>query len=386
MLGRSIQLGRIFGIRIGANPSWFVVLFLMIFLLTGQYKDAFPGHDTKAFGLATASALLLFLCVLLHELGHALVARRNRVPIAGIELWLLGGIATMTREPDTPGAAFRISAAGPLVTFVITLVSTLAGIAIWGFGEFSDAIFLSEQSVSSSAAVLLGWVALMNAGLLVFNLIPGYPLDGGNMLRAVTWWRTGDRVGATRFAARTGRGFAFLLMAAGVYAAIRVDVFSGIWLLLLGNFFMQAARGTEMQTRITSQLQGLSVADVMDAEPVAVPSGARLDRVLDEFFLRYRWPWFPVVDAAHRFLGLVLRDRADEVPEISRASSHVSELVDHDLGLFVRDDTPLDSLLSNQNLRRFGALMAVDAEGRLSGVITVEQVGRALRDATAGTI
>jgi Zn-dependent protease len=383
MLGRSIQLGRIFGIRIGANPSWFVVLFLMIFLLTGQYKDAFPGHDTKAFGLATASALLLFLCVLLHELGHALVARRNRVPIAGIELWLLGGIATMTREPDTPGAAFRISAAGPLVTFVITLVSTLAGIAIWGFGEFSDAIFLSEQSVSSSAAVLLGWVALMNAGLLVFNLIPGYPLDGGNMLRAVTWWRTGDRVGATRFAARTGRGFAFLLMAAGVYAAIRVDVFSGIWLLLLGNFFMQAARGTEMQTRITSQLQGLSVADVMDAEPVAVPSGARLDRVLDEFFLRYRWPWFPVIDQAGRFQGLVIREKVDEVPEGLRPEWTVDEVMSKDAegSLRVQADAPLESLLGREGLRTLGALMAVDGEGVLRGVVTLEQVRRALQPA-----
>jgi Zn-dependent protease len=383
MLGRSIQLGRIFGIRIGANPSWFVVLFLMIFLLTGQYKDAFPGHDTKAFGLATASALLLFLCVLLHELGHALVARRNRVPIAGIELWLLGGIATMTREPDTPGAAFRISAAGPLVTFVITLVSTLAGIAIWGFGEFTDAIFLSEQSVSSSAAVLLGWVALMNAGLLVFNLIPGYPLDGGNMLRAVTWWRTGDRVGATRFAARTGRGFAFLLMAVGVYAAIRVDVFSGIWLLLLGNFFMQAARGTEMQTRITSQLQGLSVADVMDAEPVAVPSGARLDRVLDEFFLRYRWPWFPVIDQAGRFQGLVIREKVDEVPEGLRPEWTVDEVMSKDAegSLRVQADAPLESLLGREGLRTLGALMAVDGEGVLRGVVTLEQVRRALQPA-----
>jgi Zn-dependent protease len=383
MLGRSIQLGRIFGIRIGANPSWFVVLFLMIFLLTGQYKDAFPGHDTKAFGLATASALLLFLCVLLHELGHALVARRNRVPIAGIELWLLGGIATMTREPDTPGAAFRISAAGPFVTFVITLVSTLAGMAIWGWSQFSDAIFLSEQSVSSSAAVLLGWVALMNAGLLVFNLIPGYPLDGGNMLRAITWWRTGDRVGATRFAARTGRGFAFLLMAAGVYAAIRVDVFSGIWLLLLGNFFMQAARGTEMQTRITSQLQGLSVADVMDAEPVAVPSEARLDRVLDEFFLRYRWPWFPVIDQAGRFQGLVIREKIDEVPEGLRPEWTVDEVMSKDAegSLRVQTDAPLESLLGREGLRTLGALMAVDGEGVLRGVVTLDQVRRALQPA-----
>src|SRR5690348_15703981 len=132
MFGRSIQLGRIFGIRIGANPSWFFVLFLLIFVLTSQYKNAFPGNDTKPFVLAVVSALLLFLCILLHELGHALVARRNQVPIAGIELWLFGGIATMTREPDTPGAAFRISAAGPLVTFVIAAGSWALGALVWG--------------------------------------------------------------------------------------------------------------------------------------------------------------------------------------------------------------------------------------------------------------
>jgi predicted transcriptional regulator len=121
----------------------------------------------------------------------------------------------------------------------------------------------------------------------------------------------------------------------------------------------------------------------MDREPVAIPGELSVEQALDEYFLRYRWPWFPVVDAAYRFLGLVQRDRADEVPEVSRASSQVSDLVDPDRGLFVRDDTPLDALLSNQNLRRLGALMAVDSDGRLSGVITIEQVGRALRDAPA---
>jgi len=125
------------------------------------------------------------------------------------------------------------------------------------------------------------------------------------------------------------------------------------------------------------------VADVMDREPVSIPDDLTVERALDEYFLRYRWPWFPVVDAAHRFLGLVVRDKADEVPESSRTTSYVSDLLEHDDGTFqVRDDTPLDALLSSRALRRFGALMAVDAEGRLSGVITVEQVGRALRDAS----
>jgi Zn-dependent protease len=384
MFGRSIQLGRIFGIRVGANPSWFVVLFLLIWLLTGQYKDAFPGHDTKAFALAVASALLLFFCILLHELGHAVVARRNNVPIAGIELWLFGGIATMTREPDTPGAAFRIAAAGPFVTFLITVFAVVAGGLIWGWHQLLDAAYLHERFGYSSAELLFGYVALVNAGLLLFNLIPGYPLDGGAMLRAVAWWRTGDRVRATQFAARCGRYCAYALIVVGVYWAARIDVFGGIWFILIGNFFLQAARGTEAQTRITSQLHGLSVADVMDAEPVAVPSDADLDQVNDEFFLRYRWPWFPVIDRTGHFLGLVIKEKVDEVPEEQRSGRTVDQVMSKDVegALRVMADAPLESLLGREGLRTLGALMAVDGDGKLKGVVTLDQVRRALQPTT----
>jgi Zn-dependent protease len=312
------------------------------------------------------------------------VARRNRVPIAGIDLWLFGGIATMTREPDTPGAAFRIAAAGPFVTLLIAGGSWLAGAAVWGWHHFANAAFLSEQAGYTAGQVLLGYVALVNTGLLVFNLVPGYPLDGGAILRSIAWWRTGDRLRATRFAARSGRFFAYLIMALGVYVLIRGSVFSGIWFLLIGNFFAQAARGTEMQTRITSQLEGLSVADVMDAEPVAVPSEESLDRVLDEFFLRYRWPWFPVIDRAGRFLGLVIREKVDEVPESQRPARTVNEVMSKDVegSLRVQTDAPLETLLGREGLRTLGALMAVDGEGVLRGVVTLDQVRRALRPST----
>jgi predicted transcriptional regulator len=124
----------------------------------------------------------------------------------------------------------------------------------------------------------------------------------------------------------------------------------------------------------------------MDREPVAIPDGVSVEQALDEYFLRYRWPWFPVVDAAYRFRGLLERDRADDVPEPHRSSATVAELMDAQDGtLHVSEDDPLDTLLGNQNLRRFGALMATDADGRLSGVITAEQVGRALRDAVPST-
>jgi predicted transcriptional regulator len=197
---------------------------------------------------------------------------------------------------------------------------------------------------------------------------------------------TGNRTGATRFAATLGRGFAYFLIAVGLgyFLAYRGDIIGGIWLAVVGFILNGSARAAIAQSEVTSRIENVSVGDVMDREPVAIPSELNVERALDEYFLRYRWPWFPVVDAAHRFLGLLVRDRADEVPEISRSTALVADLLEGDgqSGFQVRDDAPLDSLLSNRALRRFGALMAVDAEGRLSGVITVEQVGRALRDAS----
>ena len=196
--GRSIQLARVFGIRIGVNPSWFIVLFLIIWSLSDQYKGAFPGHDSKSFALATASALLLFFCVILHEFGHALVAMRNRIRIIGIDLWLFGGIATMADEPQTPGAAFRITVAGPIVTALIAGGCWLLGIAGWGLHPFWHSVVLDERFGYSSVEVLLGYLAFINTLLLVFNLLPAFPLDGGNIVRAVAWWRTGDRLRGTR--------------------------------------------------------------------------------------------------------------------------------------------------------------------------------------------
>jgi CBS domain-containing protein len=270
------------------------------------------------------------------------------------------------------------------VTFLIAVGSAAAGALFWGWDSFIHSVYLDERFGYSAAEVLLGYLALMNAGLLVFNLVPGYPLDGGAILRAIAWWRTGDRLRATQFAAKTGRFFAYAIIALGVYVAVRGAVFSGIWFILIGNFFAQAARGTEMQTRITSQLQGLSVADVMDAEPVAVPSDADLHRVHDEFFLRYRWPWFPVIDRMGRFVGLVIREKVDEVPEELRSAQTVDQVMSKDVegSLRVLTDAPLESLLGREGLRTLGALMAVDGDGRLKGVVTLDQVRRALQPTT----
>jgi len=384
--GGSITLFHVRGIRIAVDWSWFIVLFLVILWMSQFYGDLLgqSGSSTTPFLLAVASAIAFFASILLHELGHAFVALRNGIGISSIQLWIFGGMARMDREAESPGTEFRVAIAGPAVTAALVVLLTAGGIVAGGAKEFRDAALVESSSGASGVLAMVAWLASINLIVLLFNLLPAFPMDGGRVARAIVWARSGDRAGATRFAAGLGRVFGWFFIAAGLVATATgfFSIIGGIWLVMIGVLINGSARGASMQTAISSRVGDLRVADVMDRQPVAIPGELSVERALDEYFLRYRWPWFPVVDAAHRFLGLIVRDRADEVPEVSRANSLVSDVVELDDGTFqVRDDAPLDSLLSNQNLRRFGALMAVDAEGRLCGVITVEQVGRALRDA-----
>ena len=380
--GRSIQLLRVFGVRIGVDPSWFLILFLIIWSLSGAYERAFG--ESEAFLLATVSALLFFVSVVLHELGHAAVAIRNGIAIVGIDLWLFGGVAKMRRDTDSAGVEFKVAVAGPIVTLLIVVVCAAAGLAVAGPDGFGKAIALEPDAGVGALEAVLGYLGFINAMLLVFNLIPGFPLDGGRIARAIAWWRTGDRARATRFAARLGRAFAYALVAGGLVLAVYGSLVAGIWLAVIGLFLGQAARSAEVQSALTARIEGVRVADVMDAEPVSLPAQTKLDRALEEFFLRYRWPWFPVVDAAGRFLGFVSRDRVDAVPEALRPGSTVDEVMTRDEGgaFNVRTDEPLESLLGSDGLRRLGAMMAVDGEGMLRGVVTIDQVRRALRPPT----
>lgn len=382
--GHSITLFHVRGIRIAVDWSWFFVLFLVIFWLSRFYGDVL-GESSAAsapFVLALASAAGFFGSIVLHELGHAMVALRNGIGISSIQLWIFGGVARMDRESDSPATEFKVAVAGPLVTLAIVVVLVTVGLAAAGWHEFKEAMLVEASSGISGVLAAVAWLASINFLVLVFNLLPAFPMDGGRIVRSLAWWRTGDRAAATRFAATLGRLFAYLFIGAGLLLIFEGAVFGGIWLALIGMVINGSARAASMQTAISGKIGKLCVADIMDREPVAIPDELSVEQALDEYFLRYRWPWFPVVDAAHHFLGLVVRDKADEVPETSRATSLISDLLERDDGTFqVRDDAPLDTLLASRALRRFGALMAVDADGRLCGVITAEQVGRALRDA-----
>jgi Zn-dependent protease len=387
MGGSSITLFHVRGIRIAVDWSWFIALFLGIFWLSTFYADLLGESrgSTGAYALAVTTAIGFFGSIVLHELGHAFAAIRSGIGISSIQLWLFGGMARMERDPDSARTEFEIAVAGPLVTLAIALVLGVIGVAAAGWHGFSEAMVGNSNAPISGGLAMVAWLTSINILLLVFNLLPAFPMDGGRIARAIVWWRTGNRNSATRFAATLGQGFAYLFIAVGILLVFRGFVFTGIWLGFIGVMVNGAARAAALQTAISSRIEGMSVADVMDKEPVAIPAELSIENALDGYFLRYRWPWFPVVDAAQRFKGLLIRESADEVPETNRSTARVNELMEPDPGtLHVSMDTPLDSLLGNEALRRLGAVMVVDADGRLRGVVTAEQVGRALRGDPAG--
>jgi Zn-dependent protease len=384
----ALTLFHIRGIRVGVDYSWFLVLFLVIFWLSSFYREVLGAADDDSgpYLLAVASALAFFASILLHELGHALVALRNGIGISDITLWMFGGVARMSRDSDSPGTEFRIAVAGPLVTLAIALTCVGAGIAAAGSDEFWKAMRVQDEADTSGPLALVAWLGTINFLVLVFNLIPAFPLDGGRIARSIAWKVTGDRTRATRAAAGVGQGFSYLFIGVGILLLVQGIALSGIWLAVIGIILGSSARGAVAQTEFARRIEGIRVADVMDDEPVAIPDDASVERALDEYFLRYQWPWFPVVDAAQRFLGLLQRGAADAVPEGRRQTALVSEFItaDRDGALRVRADAPLEALLGNENLRRLGALAAVDEDGRLRGVVTLEQIGRALREALSG--
>lgn len=373
----SIQLARLFGIRIGASPSWFVVLFVMVYALSGYFADALGGSSTRAFVVAVLAAFLFFLSIVVHELGHALVARRNGIATAGIDLWFFGGVAKLDRETASPGEEFRISAAGPAATAVIVAVATGIAIAASSPREVLDSARFSDTGASAAVA-LLSWLAEINLFLLVFNLVPAFPLDGGRIARAIAWRVTGDRHTGTRVAGRLGQGFSYLLIALGIVVALRGDTFNGVWFVVLGFFLGQGATGAIASARWSESIDGVTAADVMDRAPLTTPGATPAAAAQDEL-ARMGWGWSAVVAEDGRFLGILDADSDREAPTAAEAVPATDRQE-----FAVPSTTPLEALLASTSLRRLGALVVVDDHERLVGVVTAEQVHRALAAAAPG--
>jgi Zn-dependent protease/CBS domain-containing protein len=282
-MGKSIKLFRVMGIPFGLHPSWFLIfIFLTWSLANGYFSNsayALPFWGVWALGLLTS--ILFFGSVLAHELGHSFVALRNNIPVKSISLFFLGGVAEIEREPDAPGEEFRIAIAGPMVSLALALVFNSLGGALTGLP------FLA------AAADYLGRVNLL---LGVFNLIPGFPMDGGRILRAGIWKLTGDVYRATRAASFTGQLVAFGFIGYGVFSVFSGNMVGGVWMGFIGMFLLNAARSASAQMHIQQKLDGVMVDQVMNRDYPLVPGETTLDQVVSQTLAQNSLESFLVVE------------------------------------------------------------------------------------------
>jgi Zn-dependent protease len=377
---RNIQLARIFGIRIGVSVSWFFFLFVLIYWLADKYfPEIVKGSRTTDYAVAVGAALGYCASLVLHELGHALVARRRGIAIAGIDLWFFGGLAQMRREPRTAREELQIAAAGPAMTLLVLAICVGVAQAITP-GGFIEAALPKDQNSLSPGTALLGWLGFINALLFVFNVVPAFPLDGGRVARALIWWRTGDRNRATELTGRSGQAFALLLGLFGLFGVANQG-FLGFFTILLAFFLYQAAGAAVAQGALGRRIKNMTVADIMDTEPVTMPAETTLLDAEEQFFQQYHWPWFAVVDSSGHFIGVVRQQRVQDEITAGRPALGVGEVAEEDLPVRIGAEAPLEVLLGSEGLGRLGAMVAVDGDGILRGVVTVARLRQALRPA-----
>jgi Zn-dependent protease len=376
----SVKLFNVFGIRIGVDGSWFIVLFLVIFVLSGPFRDTLHSSDGVAYLTTVVSVLLLFGSLIVHELGHALAARREGIAVEEINLNLFGGLTRMSRDAASPGEDFKVAIAGPLATFGVILLCLAIDLPIVGTARLGHAIVLDSSIRITPVLLSLSWLLLMNVLLLVFNLLPAFPLDGGRVARSIVWRVTGDKRRGTVVASRLGQGLALVLAGFGLWWTLTSASFGGVWLIALAFLMWQSCRGALVQSAMAERIEGVRVADIMDTHPVAIPAETPVTQAVDEFFLRYQQPWLPVVDDSGHLLGIARQERAQASIDGGEAWLTTGSVLESDgaPSWRVREDRPIVELLASETLGKLGALMAVDAEGVLRGVVTVDQVRRAL--------
>jgi Zn-dependent protease len=379
----SIKLMDLFGIRVGVDGSWFLILFLMIFWLSGDFRQALHSSDGVAYLTTVVTVLVLFGSLIVHELGHALVARREGIEVRRIDLFLFGGMTQMSRDAATPGEDFRIAAAGPLATLGCVVVCLVLDLAIVGPHRLIHAAELDGTVRITPVLLSLSWLLFWNILLLGFNLVPAFPLDGGRIARSIVWRVTGVKQRGTRVAAKMGQGFAVILGGFGIWWLLSYASFTGLWLILIALLLGQSARGALVQTALTERIEGVRVADIMDRQPVAISADSTVSRALEEFFLRYGWSWFPVIDGAGRLLGIAREPPLQRAQDAGEGWLTVGSVLEPEEARSCRvgEDRPITEVLSSETLGRLGALMAVDGEGVLRGVVTLGQIRRALQSA-----
>jgi Zn-dependent protease/CBS domain-containing protein len=366
----SLTLGRIAGVRFGVNWSWLVVFALIVWTLaTGIFPDTNEGlSDGTYIAMAIVAAFLFFGSLLAHELGHALQARREGMEIEGITLWLFGGVAKFKGMFPSAGAEFRIAIAGPLVSLVLGLAFALIA---WGLG------------LPAAVDGVAFWLGYINLTLLVFNLLPALPLDGGRIVRSALRAVRGDFAWATRVAAAVGRGFGYLLIAGGIAMLIFQGAFSGAWLAFIGWFLLQAASAEDRYLLARQALRGLRVRDLVVREPVTTRPDLTIAEFMDDIVWKNRHTTYPVTDNGHA-LGLLPFRRVAEVPRSEWETRKVSDcMVPADQVPVVSEDDELIDAVAELSEGDIHRALVVDGD-RFVGLLSATDVARALEIRRAG--
>jgi Zn-dependent protease/predicted transcriptional regulator len=363
-MGSSVRIGRIAGIEFGVNWSWLVVFALIVWTLASAiFPSTNPGLSKGThIAMAIVAAFLFFSSLLLHEFGHALQARREGIEIDGITLWLFGGVARFKGSFKSAGAEFRVAIAGPLVSLALGV---------------SFVLFALINGIPSAVDGVVAWLGYINLSLLVFNLIPAPPLDGGRVLHSALWQWRGDFVWATRVAANFGRGFGYLLIAGGIAMLIFESSFSGAWLAFLGWFLLNAATAEGRYLLTQQALSGLRVRDVMTSDPVAVSPDITLAEFMDTIAFSQRHTTYPVVENG-KAVGLLPFRCVANVPrgewEVKRVRDCLIPL--DDVPVLGEGEEAVDALaeLSQSD----GGHGLVVSNGGLAGIISTSDLARAL--------
>jgi Zn-dependent protease/predicted transcriptional regulator len=359
----NIDLGRIAGVRVRINWSLLVVFTLIVWsLASGVFPSQNPGHSDGAYlAMGVAAALLFFASLLLHELGHARQALREGMEIEGITLWIFGGVAQFKGRFPSAGAEFRIAAAGPLVSLALGIVFVLLALA----------------GLPSTLDGVVAWLGYINLTLLVFNLLPALPLDGGRLLRAALWRFRGDLGWATSIAAGIGRGFGYLFIGLGVAMLIFQGSFSGAWLAFIGWFLLGAASAEARYIAAEQALEGLRVRDLMVTDPVTVDADLSLGEFMDGVARSRRFTTYPVLDDG-RPIGLLAFSSVAAVPRSEWDTRRVrdSMIPADQLPRVTEDERAFDALADLSSPTTNRALVVEN--GHLAGLLSITDLARAL--------
>lgn len=355
-MGKGLKVARVFGIEVRVHPSWLIVFVIFAWsLATSLFPHAYPNWTRPTtWTVAVVATVLLFASVLLHELAHSLVARSQGIGVRSITLFLLGGVSTIEEDASSPGREALMAGAGPATSLVVGAV-TLASARLVPWPETVGAV--------------LAYLGSVNILLAVFNLLPGFPLDGGRVLRAVLWRLTGDFGRATRWAARTGNVFGYLFIAAGVMLAFSIDFIGGLWTGFVGWVLLQASQTTYLQSEVESRLEGVPVRALMGQPPGWVPDDITLRKAANEYFLALDTRCLPVEDGEGRLEGLVCLSDLQHAERARWGYDQVQDVMTPLTELHTIDPDEAATVAYRRLTREQVEQLAVMEDGRLVGFV-----------------